>query len=192
MALTRTNGTKRRAARRIGASAVLVLSVAGLAACGDDDSAGPEAGQVTTEDLQALEDRVGALEEDVGALSDGAGVGDDEAAAGQDIIGQEVTISAEVSELITTSDVGSAFRIGADSGPSVAVLATSPPSNLEANDVVQISGTVKLVERDSFEEDFGIAEDDLFDDADTFFGEFEGQPAIAADSVEVLQEQAED
>ena len=48
------------------------------------------------------------------------------------------------------------------------------------------------VQRDSFEEDFGIAEDELFDDPDAFFEEAEGQPAIAATEVEVLQAQAED
>ena len=48
-----------------------------------------------------------------------------------------------------------------------------------------------MVSRDSFEEDFGIAEDELFDDPDAFFGEAEGQPAIAATSIEVLQEQAD-
>ena len=63
---------------------------------------------------------------------------------------------------------------------------------LQANDVVQISGTVQLINRDSFEQDFGVAEGDLFDDPDSFFTEFEGQPAIAADSVEVVQEQAPD
>lgn len=186
--------------RTAATGAALVLALTGIAACSDDDSAGPEAGAVTLDDFQSLEERVGGLEEDVGVLQDevgglGAGAGvDDGPGAGEasDIIGQEVTVSAEVSELITTTDVGSAFRIGAEGGPSVAVLATSPPEGLDANDVVQITGTVRMVQRTSFEEDFGIAEDELFDDPDFFFDDFEGELGIAATSIEVLQEQAEE
>lgn len=173
----------------------MMVALTGLAAC--SDSAGPEAGEVTTEDLTQLQDDVAALEERVGALEEGVGtdgdvgVGDD--AEGQpEIVGQEVTVSAQVSEVITTSDVGSAFRIAGDEGPSVAVLATAPPTPIEVDDTVQISGTVQMVNRDTFEQDFGIAEDELFDDPDAFFEETAGQPAIAADEIEVLQEQAED
>jgi hypothetical protein len=166
-----------------------------LVLTGCSDSAGPEAGAVTTEDLQGIEERLGAFDERLGVLEERAGAavagGDDAAATEPEIVGQEVTVSAEVSELITSTDAGSAFRIAGDSGPSVAVLATSPPEGLDANTVVRVTGTVQMVQRDSFEEDFGIAEDELFDDPDTFFEEAEGQPAIAATEVEVLQAQAE-
>ena len=57
----------------------------------------------------------------------------------------------------------------------------------DANDTVRITGTVQRITRDSFEEDFGLAEDELFDDPDAFFNAFEGQPAIAATKIEVLQ-----
>lgn len=96
-----------------------------------------------------------------------------------------------MSELITSSDAGSAFRIAGDSGPSVAVLATSPPQGLDADTAVRVTGTVQMVQRESFEQDFGIAEEDQFGaDADAFFEEAEGQPAIAATEVEVLQAQS--
>ena len=183
--------TTTRRTRFVATTAIAALAI-GTAACADD-SAGPEAGEVTTSDLQALEDQIGAFDERLGALEeDFAADGADVEAGGAeaDIVGQEVTVSAEVSELITSSDVGSAFRIGGESGPSVAILATTPPEGLDVDDVVQISGTVQLINRDSFEDDFGIAEADLFDDPDVFFDEEEGQPAIAATSVEVLQEQA--
>lgn len=191
--------TKRRPARTLIASVALAASLGGLSAC--SDSAGPEAGEVTTEDLQELQDDVTTLEDRVGTLegmdpADEAMTGeetsdeltDDEQA---ELVGQDVTVSAEVSELITDSDVGSAFRIAGDSGPSIAVLATAPPEGLDKDDVVRISGTVKMIARDSFEDDFGIAEDDLFDDADGFFKDSEGDVAIAATDIEVLQEQAE-
>ena len=162
-----------------------------------DDSAGPEAGAVTTEDLQRVEEQVGALDERLGALEAGEVGAEEEVGAGAeaeqpDIIGQEATVSAEVSEIITSNDTGSAFRIGGESGPPVAVLSGSPPEGLDANDVVRITGIVRQVMRDSFEEDFGLAEDELFDDPDGFFEEFEGQLAIAATEIEVLQAQGSD
>lgn len=185
------NAGSARPARMLAASAAMAAVLGGVTAC--SDSAGPESGEVTTEDLQSLEDDLTTLEDRVGTLEGEDPAAEDVAGEEQaEIVGQDVTVSAEVSELITTSDVGSAFRIAGDSGPSVAVLATTPPEGLDANDVVQISGTVQVVNRDSFEEDFGIAEDDLFDDPDGFFEDAEGQPAISATSIEVLQEQGDE
>ena len=185
-----STAVNRRSTRFVGALAL----ASGLVLTGCSDSAGPEAGAVTTEDLQNLEEQVGALEGRLGALEEGVVEGGSAGAAtGEqpDIIGQEATISAEVSEVITSTDVGSAFRVGGESGPSVAVLSGSAPEGLDANDTVRITGTVQLVNRDSFEQDFGLAEDDLFDDPDGFFTEFEGQPAIAATEIEVLQAQTD-
>ncbi|MGY1683136.1 hypothetical protein [Geodermatophilus sp. SYSU D01176] len=191
---------RRRAGRTAAALVAAAIGMGGLAACGD--SAGPEAGAVTTEDLQEIQDDLGALEERVGALEDGLPdpdapvdpVVEDEAGVFEDaeaLIGQEVTVSAAVSEVITSTDVGSAFRIGDGTGEPVAVVEAGPPAELEVDDVVRVSGTVVTVQRDTFEEDFGIAADELFDDADAFFADFEGEVAIAADRMEVLQEQAE-
>lgn len=181
-----------RRARVVGSLAL----ASGLVLTGcSEDSAGPEAGAVTTSDLQRVEEQLGGIEDRLGELesgvveggSAGAAAGEEEA----DIIGQEATISAEVSEIITSTSVGSAFRVGGESGPSVAVLSGSAPEGLDANDVVRITGTVQRVTRESFEEDFGLAEDELFDDPEGFFSEFEGQPAIAATQIELLQAQSE-
>lgn len=197
--------------RRTAAAAVMALGVSTLAACGED-SAGPEAGAVTLEDLQGVEDQVGTLEERVGVLEEGLLELDEEPAPVDAIdegapvdpaaevfedpmalIGQEVTVSGAVSELITAAtEVGSAFRIGGDTGEPVAVLSATPPAELMVDDVVQVGGTVVEVQRDTFEEDFGVAADELFDDPDAFFEATEGQPAISADRIEVLQEQTEE
>lgn len=190
----------RRAGRTAAAVLAAAIGMGGLAACGD--SAGPEAGGVTTEDLQGIEDDLGALEERVGALEDAPPDADapvdpvveDEAGVFEDaeaLIGQEVTVSAAVSEVITSTDVGSAFRIGNETGEPIAVVNASPPAQLEVDDVVRVSGTVVTVQRDTFEQDFGIAADELFDDPDAFFSTFEGEVAVAADRMEVLQEQTE-
>ena len=196
-----TIGT-RKAGRTATVLAAAVLGMGGLAAC-SDDSAGPEAGGVTADDLQSVEDQVAGLDERVGALEDGLGAEDtavDPLAAddtdtlfgdGESLIGQEATVSAEVSEMITTTDVGSAFRIAGESGDPIAVVSASPPIEMDANDVVQVSGMVVQVQRDTFEEDFGIAADELFEDADGWFEEEEGSLAISADRIEVLQEQGQ-
>ncbi|MGY1709318.1 hypothetical protein ACI8AC_07370 [Geodermatophilus sp. SYSU D00758] len=189
-------------ARAAAALVAAAIGMGGLAACGD--SAGPEAGGVTTEDLQGIQDDIGALDDRVGALEDGVGdadapvdpvppVPEDEAGVFEDaqaLIGQEVTVSAAVSEVLTTTDVGSAFRIADETGEPIAVISANPPAELDVDDVVRVSGTVVQVQRDTFEQDFGIAADGLFDDAEAFFSAFEGEAAIAADQLEVLQEQS--
>lgn len=166
----------------------------GLVLTGCSDSAGPEAGAVTTSDLQRVEEQIGGLEDRLGELEGGAVAGGDSAAASgdeADIVGQEATVSAEVSEVLTSNSTGSAFRIGGESGPPVAVLSGSAPEGLDANDTVRITGTVQRITRESFEQDFGLAEDELFDDVDGFFEEFEGQLAISATEIEVLQAQTD-
>lgn len=181
-----------RPARLVGGLAL----ASGLVLTGCSDSAGPEAGAVTTSDLQRVEEQIGGLEDRIGELEGGAVEGGSAGAATADgeqadIIGQEATVSAEVSEVLTSNSTGSAFRIGGESGPSVAVLSGSAPEGLDANDTVRITGTVQRITRESFEQDFGLAEDDLFEDVDGFFEEFEGQPAIAATEIEVLQAQTD-
>ncbi|MGY1836920.1 hypothetical protein ACI79P_17650 [Blastococcus sp. SYSU DS0510] len=199
----RTTSTgKQRAGRTATALAAAVLGLGGLAAC-SDDSAGPEAGGVTADDLQQVEDQLAGLDERVGALEEGVGTeapvdplgAEDDTAAffedSQSYVGQEVTVSAEVSEMVTTTDVGSAFRIAGESGDPIAVVSASQTAEMDANDVVQVTGTVVQVQRDTFEQDFGVASDELFEDADAWFQEEEGSVAISADSIEVLQEQGQ-
>ncbi|MGY1827680.1 MULTISPECIES: hypothetical protein [unclassified Blastococcus] len=199
----RTTSTgKQRAGRTATALAAAVLGLGGLAAC-SDDSAGPEAGGVTADDLQQVEDQLAGLDERVGALEEGVGTeapvdplgAEDDTAAffedSQSYVGQEVTVSAEVSEMVTTTDVGSAFRIAGESGDPIAVVSAAQTAEMDANDVVQVTGTVVQVQRDTFEQDFGVASDELFEDADAWFQEEEGSVAISADSIEVLQEQGQ-
>ena len=139
--------------------------------------------------------RLGVLEEaatEAGASDRAAAEEDDSDLSGdaQSLVGLEVMVSAEVSEMMATTDAGSGFRIAGDSGNPVAVLSTTPPTELDADDVVRVSGTVVEVQRETFEEDFGVAADELFEDVDSFFTEEEGSVAISADRVEVLQQQS--
>jgi hypothetical protein len=185
----------RGAGRTFAVVAAIGLGVAGLTGCGD--SAGPETGTVTTEDLQELEDRVAGLDDRIGVLegADGDGVADaddTEAFFGDPDahLGQLVTISAEVSDLTATTDVGAAFRIAGESGDPIDVVSANPPPQLGQDDVVRVTGTVVQVQRDSFEQDFGVVADELFEDADAWFEGADGQVAVSASQITVLEENA--
>jgi hypothetical protein len=180
------------------------LGLAGLTGCGGG-SEGPEAGAVSVEDLQGVEDQVADLEDRVGALEDGADLPTDAQALDEDVddtdafftdtesfLGQQVTVSAEVTELATTTEVGGAFHIAGEGSEPIRVVSASPPPALDVGDVAQVTGTVTEVQRDTFEQDFGVAADELFDDPDGWFEQTEGQIAISADQIEVLQEQADE
>jgi hypothetical protein len=88
--------------------------------------------------------------------------------------------------------VGSAFRIAGDGGESaIPVISVNPVQGIDPDDVVRVTGTVVQVAQDTFEEDFGLAADELSDDPDAFFTEAEGGVALNASRAVVLQEQAD-
>ena len=202
--------------RAAAAGAALVVGLSGLAACGD--SAGPEAGAVTTEDLQGLEEQVGALEERLGVLEEGsatsAGAADSAAGsatdnasgggaalpAGQEsplftdpasLVGQQVTVSAAVMEVLPTAQAGAAFTIGGQGeDEAIPVISVDGATQVQVDDVVQVSGTVVQVDQQQFQQDFGVAADELFSDAEAFFTDNAGDVALDAGQVQVLQEQA--
>jgi hypothetical protein len=177
-----------------------VLAVAGLGACG---SAGPEVG-ITTDDIQDLENQIDALDERLGALEEGGALPEDlddaspEAVpdvsddlwSGPDVyVGQTVTVSAEVTEVVAIADAGTAFRIAGDSGDPLLVVSTSPPDDLDTGDVVRVMGSVLVLRQDTFEQEFGAAPGDVFDDPDAFFQDAEDDIGIAADDVQMIPEQ---
>ena len=61
--------------RAMAASVAAIAVLTGTAACGDSE--GPEAGAVTTEDVQDLEDRIGEIDDRVGTLEGVAPVPED-------------------------------------------------------------------------------------------------------------------
>ena len=161
----------------------IALVVAGpllLAACGQD-SAGPDAG-VTAGDLEELESRVGVLEDRVGTLEEeeDPAVGDQE----PELVGQTVTVSGEVTRAVDTrgfvlsSENGEDLEpFGPEIGEGILVVSASDPGVTEG-DVVQVVGTVQQFGMADFEDELGI---DLDDD---LYGEFEGQIALMAQSVD--------
>jgi hypothetical protein len=172
------------------------LALVGMTACGD--TAEPDG--VTAGDLQQLEDEFASLEERVGVLEGGAesdspddggnvlpGVGlDDLLADPQSFLGQEVTVTGEISELWTTADSGAVFRIAGDAGDPIAVVSPDFAGQLDGSDDVEVTGTVTAISSGTFEEDFGAEADALLADPEEFFAEVSGEPALAAEQVEVL------
>ncbi|MCZ2857310.1 hypothetical protein [Blastococcus sp. VKM Ac-2987] len=178
------------------------------------DPAAAEERQQLREEIAALQDRIDALEEQ--SRPDG-GPGDDAPADGdpqsgeqgtagggasgrasadpvgvftdpEPLVGQDVTVTAEVSGLISVTQVGAAFRLADGEGNTIGVIMVTPPADLEVGDVMRVTGPLARVEQDGFEADFGIAADALVDDPEAFFDDVAGEFAIAARDVEVLQQ----
>lgn len=183
--------------RRASATAAAVLTLGILSGCGDTqgedlDRTLPEDVEALSEDLGTLGDRVTELEDRLAELEPGlpedvpAGEGVAVFADPTAYVGEEVTVMAEVSELYDTTAAGRAFRLAADVGEQVAVISTDPPEELLANDVVRVTGTVHMVDEQAFEDNFGIAADELFNAPVNFFVDADGEAAIAADTVELV------
>lgn len=191
---------------RGGRTAGTVVAV-GLALSGCSEPVVPEPSAVTAQDLERVRDEVADLEDRVAILEDRL-AGDD--SGGQEdesgspdtgdsffgdpasSVGRQVAVRGEVAGLLASTDVASAFRIAGDGGEPVAVVSVTPSPELATGDVVEVSGTAVEVDRDTFEADFGIAADALFEDPDAWFADAEGEVAIAADRIEVLQAPARD
>lgn len=173
---------------RTAAASAFVAGVLGgaLAACGG--SGGTQVGEVTTADLHEVQDDLAVLEDRVGRLevvepAEGE-MSDAEAAQ---LVGLEVSVTAEVSEVLTAGAVGVVVRLTGTSGPSLAVLVDTPVEELRVQDVVRVSGTARRIDRGSFEDDFGVAGALLFEDPHSFFRDAEGQLAIAGTRVDVVR-----
>lgn len=148
------------------AAPLAVVAAIGLAAC-DDDSAGPE---------QATD------------VEDVAEADPDENDPGAELLGQAVTVSGEISEIV---DQG-AFRIGGDDLGGEAVTVVSPmggfgdmgvdiTEEMVANDtVLQVTGTVRQFNVAELEDEFGVDYDD------ERYEDVEGEAVIVADQVVTL------
>lgn len=189
--------TRRRAATAL----VAILGLGGLAACGQDPTT---PGGVTAEELQDVQDEVAVLADRVADLE--AAQSAAPSPTGEPIAppsptptttdapqaeptlpfeaGDDVSFRAEVVDLVSTTAIGSAFRVSTVSGAPVTVVSATPIEQLDPGELVQVSGVATAVDPASFERDFGIAAGVLLDDPDTFFAEQTGQLAVAADQVQ--------
>lgn len=168
----------RRTARMLAAGVAAVAGI-GLSGCGTEGSeAGTDVEDVT--DGEVVESSAAATE-DAGAMAM-AYEGDynqdfyDEVTT---YTGQQVTLSAEVSETISPD----AFAIAGAADPLLIVESQEIPP-LDDGQVVQVTGTVQEgFDVVSVEEELGV---DLEDEA---FTDFEGEPYIMATSGEVLEQE---
>lgn len=166
-----TTLTRRSLTVRTGMAAVAAFSALGLAACGGD-TAGTEAGA----------DVADVVEEE--PLEEGPFEGPYDTAFYEDMdsyVGQGVVLSADVNDVITPS----AFTIaGTDDTAVEALLVVGATENneLAPETTVEVTGTVQqafvLTE---VEDELGIDLDDAL------FEEWEQEPYVMADDVEVLQ-----
>ena len=187
--------TPRRSTRRL---FLLVLSVLalGLAAC-ESDTAGGEAGADVgelTDQVAAVEEQVAGLEERVAGLEEGmtaADAGEDPVGtdAGGDVlgldqvyndfanyVGTQVTVSAEVGEIISTN----AFTLTGPVNELLVVSASGAGDSaiIEPSAPVQVTGTVREgFDIAAYEQETGLDLDD------ELFQEWTGENYIAADSV---------
>ncbi|MDT0277105.1 hypothetical protein [Blastococcus goldschmidtiae] len=203
-------------ARRGGPAGVLLATVLGLAACSgpaDTEPTATTAAELTEvrEEVAGLRDRVATLEDRVGDLQDRlAEGGADEPVGEPDApgdgppdgappesdpsffgepeapLGEQVTVRGEVVELVASTSIASVLRVAGEAGEPVAVVTVTPSSDIGTGDEVEVSGTVLDVDPDTFEADFGIAADELFDDPQAWLDDAEGQIAIAATRIEAV------
>lgn len=167
-----------------------------------DEVAGLQDQVTRLEDQVAgLEDRVVALEERVGGPEEPAvdgdpdGPGDEGGAPGPEttffddpasFLGDRVTVRGDVEQVLAATDVASALRIAGETGEPVVAVSATPPPEVARGDVVEVSGTAVEVDPDTFEADFGVAADALFDRPGTWLTGARGQVAVAAVRVEVI------
>lgn len=103
-------------------------------------------------------------------------------------MGQKVTVSGEVQQMVVSPGAFTVGSIG-DENAAVVVLPTKkakiPSNRLSEGDTVRIEGTVRpFSARISEEDDFLFEDQEGFNEEQELFGEFQNRVAIAATSVD--------
>ncbi len=173
--------TQRRYTTRKAAAALVAAAGLGLAGCGTE---GPEAG-TDVEDItdgEVVESSAPATDD----ATEGAAVMAYDGAYNQEFydeattyVGQQVTVSAEVSETLSPDS----FAIAGAVDPLLIVEDGEVPA-VDEGQVIQVTGTVQ--------ENFsvtGVEEQLGVDLDDELFTDFEGEPYIMATSGEILEQE---
>ena len=158
------------------AAAIALLATGGVSGCTEEEgSAGPELGA----DVEDVAEPPGGDEEPFEQ-----GEGEERSA----LVGQTVTVSGEVTEVLAQG----ALRVGGEDGAESVVVLSAPyesfaplglddPQRLVDTDtVVQVTGTVRQLLLEPFQEEFGIEYD-----TETF-APLEGANVLVADAVSTL------
>ena len=151
-----------RTVRPLAAAAAGLLLLAG---CGDDD----------TGDDVSIEDVTEEPGLDYGPLGEVVADGDQ-------FLGEEVTVMGEVTAQVDDR----VFHIAGESDSAGLLIVSEQPivDELDSDDVVEVTGTVREMDPSTFETEFGVPYDDDYDS-------FGGRHAVLATNVEV-QGQADD
>jgi hypothetical protein len=133
-------GSARRGRVRVAAAFAAAALPFSIVACGDDDgdTAGPEAG-TDVEDI----------------------IEDDQYFADDQFVGEQVTVSAEVEEVLTPQS----FRLdGGDWGDeSLLVVSAEQATDVQEDDVVQVTGTVRQFAYDDYANEYGLTDPGVYD-----------------------------
>lgn len=150
----------------VGAVAIAALP---LVACADDDPVGDPG--VLVPPTSAVEPT--EQEEQPGVGEEGQGGAAQESL--EDRLGQQVQLTGEIATILSPN----AFTLGGDEiGENpILVVGADVPADLQPGEQVEVSGTVKVFQVPGYEEDLDL---DLVDQE---FEDFDGDPAIQAESV---------
>ncbi len=208
--MTRAGATP--AARLPGTPLAAVLLAVGLGLTACSDTPAPEVSGVSEQDLDEVRDEVSALQDRIDGLEEQlAEAGPDEPGGPDEepgdepapedepdreeaedtffgdpatFLGEAITVQGQVAEVLASTDVASAFRLAGEGGDPVPVISATPLPDVARGVAVEVSGRAVEVDPATFEADFGIAADALFDDPAAWLADAEGTVAVAADAVQ--------
>lgn len=162
--------TTSRTRRLAGALVAAGIGTGVLAGCGG--TAGPETG-VSVDEIQE--------EAEVGADPGLPAVGDEDAAA-DDVntyVGQRVTVSAEVNEVLSPNAFTIAGTAGSGGADELLIIMGRADTTVTEESVVAVTGTVQeAFDLTAVETEYG------YDDDDGLYGDYEGDAYIVAESID--------
>lgn len=174
--------TKQTWMKKAAALSILPITAFGVTAC---DTAGPEEGAAVediVEEEEAIDEDAVAEEADPALEPYDGAYDQDFYDAAESYVGQEVTVSAEVTETLSDDTFVISGGAGTTVDPLLIVEEQEIPP-LDEGQVVQLTGTVQ--------EGFDVLEAEEMlgiDLEDELYADYEDQPFIAATSGEILEE----
>jgi hypothetical protein len=165
--MRRTTSTTNRTRRLAGALVTVGIGTGLLAGCGG--TAGPETG-ATVDEIQEADDGTGAVDPGAGTAAE-----DDVTS----YVGQRVTVSAEVNEVLSPNAFTIAGTAGSGGADELLIVSAPTGTPVTEEDVVAVTGTVREeLDLAALETEYG------YDDDDALYGDFGGEPYIVAEKID--------
>lgn len=171
----RTATTTSRTRRLAGVLVAAGIGTGVLAGCGG--TAGPETGVSVDEIQEEAEAGAGTgVGEGVGADVDADAVAEDDV---NRYLGQRVTVSAEVNEVLSPNSFTIAGTAGSGGAGELLIIANDPGVLVEEENAAAVTGTVRQAfDLAAVESEFGVDYDD------TLYDDYDGRPYIVAESID--------